>query len=51
MPVVWVPLDDAVAAIRRGHLHNPLAVMGILAVYAARATGYRDLRAPDAPEG
>ncbi|MDN3351080.1 NUDIX hydrolase [Actinomadura sp. DC4] len=51
MPVVWVPLDEAVAAIQRGHLHNPLAVMGILAVYAARATGYRDLRAPDAPEG
>jgi hypothetical protein len=25
--------------------------MGILSVYAARATGYRDLRAPDAPEG
>jgi 8-oxo-dGTP pyrophosphatase MutT (NUDIX family) len=51
MPVVWVPLDEAVAAVGRGHIHNPLAVMGILAVYAARATGYRDLRAPDAPEG
>ena len=51
MPVLWVPLDQAVAAVRRGDLHNPLAVMGILSVYAARATGYRDLRAPDAPEG
>jgi ADP-ribose pyrophosphatase len=51
MPVVWVPLDEAVAAVRRGHLHNPLAAMGILAVDAARAAGYRDLRAPDAPEG
>lgn len=51
MPVVWVPLDEAVVAVRRGHLHNPLAVMGILAVDAARAAGYRDLRAPDAPEG
>jgi ADP-ribose pyrophosphatase len=51
MPVAWVPLDDAVAAVRRGDIHNPLAVMGILSVYAARATGYRDLRAPDAPEG
>jgi 8-oxo-dGDP phosphatase len=51
MPVAWVPLDDAVAAVRRGDIHNPLAVMGILAVYAARAAGYRDLRAPDAPEG
>jgi 8-oxo-dGDP phosphatase len=51
MPVAWVPLDEAVAAVRRGDIHNPLAVMGILAVYAARAAGYRDLRAPDAPEG
>jgi ADP-ribose pyrophosphatase len=51
MPVVWVPLDEAVAAVTRGQLRNPLAVMGILSVYAARATGYRDLRAPDAPEG
>lgn len=51
MPVAWVPLDEAVAAISRGDIHNPLAVMGILAVYAARATGFRDLRAPDAPEG
>ncbi len=51
MPVAWVPLDEAVAAVRRGDIHNPLAVMGILAVYAARAEGYRDLRPPDAPEG
>lgn len=51
MPVAWVPLDEAVAAIGRGDIHNPLAVMGILAVYAARATGFRDLRAPDTPEG
>ncbi len=51
MPVAWVPLDEAVAAVFRGDVHNPLAVMGILAVYAARAKGYRDLRAPDAPEG
>lgn len=50
MPVVWVPLDEAVAAVGRGQVHNPLAIMGILAVYAARAGGYRDLRAPDAPE-
>lgn len=50
MPVAWVPLEQAVAAIARGDIHNPLAVMGILAVYAARATGFRDLRAPDAPE-
>jgi 8-oxo-dGTP pyrophosphatase MutT (NUDIX family) len=51
MPVVWVPLHEAVDAVTRGRIHNPLAVMGILAVYAARATGYRDLRPADAPEG
>lgn len=51
MPVVWVPLADALAAVMRGDIHNPLAVMGILSVYTARATGFRDLRAPDAPEG
>lgn len=50
MPVVWVPLDEAVAAVERGDVHNSLAVMGILAVYTARATGFRGLRAPDAPE-
>jgi 8-oxo-dGDP phosphatase len=50
MPVVWVPLDEAVAAVTRGEIHNPLAVMGVLAVHAARATGYRGLRAPDADE-
>ncbi|WP_433185521.1 NUDIX domain-containing protein [Actinoallomurus sp. CA-150999] len=50
MPIAWVPLDDAVATVQRGAVHNPLAVMGILAVYAARAAGFRDLRAPDAPE-
>ena len=51
MPVAWVPLDEAFAAVARGDVHNPLAVMGILAGSAARATGFRDLRAPDAPEG
>jgi 8-oxo-dGDP phosphatase len=51
MPVAWVPLDEAVAAVAGGEVHNPLAIMGILAVNAARATGYRHLRAPDAPEG
>ncbi|MCO5997381.1 NUDIX domain-containing protein [Actinoallomurus rhizosphaericola] len=50
MPTVWVPLEEAVTAVRRGRVHNSLAVMGILSVYAARATGFRDLRAPDAPE-
>lgn len=50
MPVVWVPLDEAVTKVFRGDIHNPLAVTGVMAAYAARATGYRDLRSADAPE-
>jgi 8-oxo-dGTP pyrophosphatase MutT (NUDIX family) len=51
MPVVWVPLDEAVAKVFAGDIHNSIAVTGILAAYAARATDFRDLRAADAPEG
>jgi 8-oxo-dGDP phosphatase len=51
MPVAWVPLDEAVAKVLAGDIHNPTAAMGILAAYAARANGFHDLRAPDAPEG
>jgi 8-oxo-dGTP pyrophosphatase MutT (NUDIX family) len=51
MPIVWVPLDEAVAKVFAGDIHNSIAVTGILAAYAARATGFRDLRAADAPEG
>ncbi|RAY16413.1 NUDIX hydrolase [Actinomadura craniellae] len=51
MPVEWVPLDEAVAKVLAGDIHNPTAVVGILAASAARAGGFRDLRAPDAPEG
>lgn len=50
MPIAWVPLDDAVAMVLGGAIHNPMAAMGILAAYAARAAGFRNLRAPDAPE-
>ncbi|MEE2530656.1 NUDIX hydrolase [Pseudarthrobacter sp. J75] len=45
----WISLDDAVTAVLAGHLHNPSAVVGILAAAAARANGYRDLRPADAP--
>ncbi|XVQ13929.1 NUDIX domain-containing protein [Spirillospora sp. CA-255316] len=51
MPVVWVPLDEAVRKALAGDLHNLIAVTGILAVHAARARGYADLRPVDAPEG
>ncbi|GAA1570735.1 NUDIX hydrolase [Actinomadura kijaniata] len=50
MPVVWVPLEEAVAKVLAGHVHNMLACLGILAVHAARADGYRALRPADAPE-
>jgi ADP-ribose pyrophosphatase len=45
----WIALDDAVAAVLDGKLHNPSAVVGILAAAAARADGYARLRRADAP--
>ncbi|HVB26278.1 MAG TPA: NUDIX hydrolase [Mycobacteriales bacterium] len=49
MPTSWVPIDDAVALVFAGALHNPLAVTGILAAARARELGYANLRAVDAP--
>ena len=51
MPIGWLDLDEAVARVLGGQLHNPMAIMGILAAYAARADGFRHLRPADAPEG
>lgn len=45
----WTSLEDAVAAVLEGRLHNPSAVVGILAVAAARADGFTSLRPADAP--
>ncbi len=45
----WVELEDAVAAVLAGSLHNPSAVVGILAAAAARADGFASLRPADAP--
>ncbi len=45
----WISLDDAVASVLAGRLHNPSAVVGILAAAAARADGYAGLRPADAP--
>ncbi|WP_308208096.1 NUDIX hydrolase [Actinomadura madurae] len=50
MPVVWVPLEEAVRKVFAGELHNMIACMGVLAVRAARDSGYADLRPVDAPE-
>jgi 8-oxo-dGTP pyrophosphatase MutT (NUDIX family) len=49
MPTAWVPLDEAVALVLSGEIHNPLAVMGVLATAAARASGWSKLRPADAP--
>jgi ADP-ribose pyrophosphatase len=47
----WIGLDDAVASVLAGRLHNPSAVVGILAAAAAaaRANDYEGLRPADAP--
>lgn len=50
MPVVWVPLDEAVRKVLDGDLHNMLTCLGVLAVRAARETGFAGLRPADAPE-
>jgi len=48
MPVRWVPIEDAVAGVLAGRLHNPMAVMGVLAAARARDAGFQDLRPADA---
>ncbi|QHK18749.1 NUDIX domain-containing protein [Pseudarthrobacter psychrotolerans] len=45
----WIPLDDAVASVLEGRLHNPSAVVGILAAAAAKADGFAGLRPADSP--
>ncbi|TLP98585.1 NUDIX hydrolase [Nesterenkonia salmonea] len=37
MEFAWVDLADAVEAALSGHLHNPSAIIGILALYAVRS--------------
>jgi 8-oxo-dGTP pyrophosphatase MutT (NUDIX family) len=48
MPTRWVDLDEAHEAVLRGQLHNPSAVIGILAAHAARARDWSTLRPHDA---
>jgi 8-oxo-dGDP phosphatase len=50
LEVAWVPLDEAVARILAGDLHNGVTALGILAAYAARQEGFGMLRGTDAPE-
>ena len=49
MPTVWVPLEEARTAVLAGRLHNPAAVIGILAACAARDLGWATLRPADSP--
>jgi len=49
MPLRWVPLDEARHAVLTGQVHNPGAVVGILAACAARYAGWTTLRPADAP--
>jgi 8-oxo-dGDP phosphatase len=49
MPLRWAPLDDAVDGVIAGRLHNPMAVIGLLAAWRARTDGFTGLRSPDAP--
>ena len=49
MEYVWVGLDDALTMVLDGRLHNPSAVIGVLAAHAARARGWAGLRPADAP--
>ncbi len=44
MELRWVPLDDAVAAVRAGAIRNPSAVSGVLAAALARSDGWAGLR-------
>ena len=49
MPIEWVPVEEAVRLAFNGDLHNPLTVMGVLAVATARANGWSGLRPADSP--
>lgn len=49
MPTTWVPLDEAKDAVLAGRVHNPAAVVSILAAWAARAGGWTTLRPADTP--
>lgn len=49
MQLRWVRLDELVAAIHRGHIHNPSAVVGVLAAASAVRDGFQCLRSAQAP--
>jgi 8-oxo-dGTP pyrophosphatase MutT (NUDIX family) len=48
--LAWVPLEQAVAGVLAGDLHNGVAALGILSASAARQDRFEMLRPTDAPE-
>lgn len=50
LTLTWVPLDEAVARLLAGELHNGVTAIGILSAHAARQGGFTALRDADAPE-
>jgi ADP-ribose pyrophosphatase len=48
--VAWVGLDELVARVLAGELHNGVTALGILSAYAARQGGFTALRDAEAPE-
>jgi 8-oxo-dGTP pyrophosphatase MutT (NUDIX family) len=49
MPMLWVPVDDAVRAATDGRIHNAMAVVSVFAVAHARDHDWTTLRTADAP--
>ncbi|UNX56040.1 NUDIX hydrolase [Georgenia sp. TF02-10] len=49
MAAAWLDLTEAVTAVHAGRLHNPSAVVGILAAASARDRGWAPLRPVQAP--
>ncbi len=49
MPTRWVPLDEARDAVLAGRVHNPGAVVGILAAWVSRLGGWATLRPASQP--
>lgn len=45
----WVDFDQALEGVLQGRIHNPSACVGILALAAAKAGNYENLRGPHAP--
>ena len=46
---LWVDLEEAAAAVLEGRIHNPSAVVGILAAQSAARDGFTSLRDAHAP--